>query len=66
MPLKKILLVLPIVLPLLGGVIWMVRLEGRVDAHDQRFTEADNRFGEIRDDLRYVRDRIDQVLARPR
>jgi len=46
---------LAVVLPLLGGGVWLIRLEGRVNVQ-----EALHR--ELRDDLKYVRDRIDKAL----
>jgi hypothetical protein len=66
MPLKKLLIILPLVLALLGGVVWMVRLEGRVNGHDRELFSHEKRFDAIKDDIRYVRDRIDRALERER
>jgi cytochrome c-type biogenesis protein CcmH/NrfF len=66
MPLKKLLIILPLVLALLGGVVWMVRLEGRVNGHDRELLSHEKRFDAIKDDIRYVRDRIDRALERER
>ena len=38
-----------------GIVIWFVRLEGRVNGHDGQISD-------VKDDIRYVRDRIDRAL----
>ena len=39
----------------IGVVVWFVRLEGRVNSHDGQIVG-------MKDDLRYVRDRIDRAL----
>jgi hypothetical protein len=36
-------------------VVWLVRLEGRVNAHDTEHKQT-------REDIRYIRDRIDRAL----
>lgn len=33
--------------PVLGGVIWLIRLEGRVNVGDQRFEDIVNRLKRI-------------------
>jgi hypothetical protein len=38
-----------------AGVIWLVRLEGRVNGHDIEHKTT-------REDIRYIRDRIDRAL----
>lgn len=43
------------ILPLIGGVIWLVRLEGRVNGHDKSLTD-------VEDDVKYIRTRIDAAL----
>jgi hypothetical protein len=57
MALKKLLIMLPLVLALLSGLVWMVRLEGRVDGHDKQIHA-------VEDHIKYVRDRIDRALER--
>jgi hypothetical protein len=39
--------------------VWLVRIEGRVHGHDRELRI-------LRDDIRYVRSRIDQALANAR
>lgn len=41
----------------IGLIVWLVRLEGRVNGHDREVTG-------IRDDLRYIRERIDTLVER--
>jgi hypothetical protein len=38
-----------------AGLVWLVRLEGRVNAHDSTISQ-------IRDDLEYIRGRIDSAI----
>jgi hypothetical protein len=38
-----------------GALAWLFRLEGRINGHDQMIKA-------VREDLRYVRDRIDRAL----
>ncbi len=47
----------------LAGVVWAVRLEGRVATVEKTTEQAIQQF---RDDLRYIRDRIDRALVGPR
>ena len=44
-----------VALPLVGGGVWLIRLEGRVNLQ-----EALHR--ELRDDVTYIRQRIDHAL----
>ena len=50
----------------LAGVVWAVRLEGRVNANDVAIVHVDTQRKEsieqIRADLTYIRTRIDQLL----
>jgi hypothetical protein len=41
--------------PVLAVVIWLIRLEGRVNTTEQRFSD-------LREDVQYIRDRIDDAL----
>lgn len=45
-----------------GGLVWIVRLEGRVNGHDQRHETHEERYAEIRADLSYIRERLDKTL----
>lgn len=52
----------------LGGIIWLVRLEGRVNAHEaaclERQKRLDERHGEISDRLGKIDDKLDQIVER--
>lgn len=45
-----------VALPAGGAVVWLVRLEGRINLHEAQISE-------IKEDVRYIRDRIDDALA---
>lgn len=47
--------VITVGVPILGGVIWLIRLEGRVNTH-QALHDA------LKDDVQYIRERIDRAL----
>lgn len=42
-------------IPAGGAIYWLIRLEGRIDRHDDRYRE-------LRDDVTYIRNRIDRAL----
>jgi len=42
-------------LPAIGALVWLIRLEGRVNTNEAIQHE-------IRDDVRYLRERIDRAL----
>ena len=42
-------------LPVIGGLIWLIRLEGRVNLHERLINDAI-------EDVRYIRERIDAAL----
>lgn len=48
------------------GLVWLVRLEGRVNGHDREIKDTKDQQGkdvrEIHADLRYIRERLDRVL----
>jgi hypothetical protein len=44
-----------IALPVVGGIVWLVRLEGRIN-NNETITSA------LRADVTYIRNRIDQAL----
>ena len=52
---------------LLAGIIWGMRLEGKVLAHDRELQQLrmdiTNAVSQVREDLRYIRDRIDKALG---
>jgi hypothetical protein len=39
----------------LGALVWLIRLEGRINTGEALHTE-------LKEDLRYIRDRIDRAL----
>ena len=46
---------LPAVMVIVAGIVWAVRLEGRVNSADQRFKD-------LKEDIDYIRSRIDRAL----
>lgn len=48
--------VMAALLPIVAGVVWAVRLEGRINANE-------NRVSDMRADLTYIRQRIDAFLG---
>jgi hypothetical protein len=44
-----------IVVPIVGALAWLFRLEGRVD-------KAEGQVADVKADVRYIRDRIDRAL----
>ena len=46
----------------IGYIVWLVRLEGRVNGHDREHKEHKDRHDEMREDLAYIRQRIDKAL----
>jgi hypothetical protein len=45
-----------------GAIVWLVRLEGRIAGHDHEHLQHQARHDEMRADLAYIRDRIDRAL----
>lgn len=41
--------------PALGFIVWLLRLEGRINVQDARYTE-------IKESLAYIRERLDRAL----
>lgn len=39
----------------IGGIVWALRLEGRVNTTEARFTD-------LKGDVQYIRERIDEAL----
>lgn len=50
-----------------GAVVWLVRLEGRVNSHDRELADHKKHTSEdisqLREDVKYIRDRIDRALG---
>lgn len=57
---------LTIVTAFLGGVIWLIRLEGRVNTHEaecsQRQKRADERHGEMTAKLTKIDEKLDRLI----
>lgn len=56
------------VLAALGGVVWAVRIEGKVLSHDKELAQLrddarDDRV-QVRTDLAYIRSRLDELTGR--
>lgn len=51
-----------------GVVAWAVRLEGRINTSDARYDALQKAYladaGETREDIQYIRERLDRVLER--
>lgn len=43
--------------PVLGVIVWLLRLEGRVNTHEALISK-------VGEDVEYIRTRIDQALSR--
>lgn len=48
---------LTLVLSVIGVVVWLVRLEGRVNTQDRMHAE-------LKEAVNYIRDRIDEALSK--
>ncbi len=46
----------------LGAVVWLIRLEGRVNTGESKHANLQERHDELHADVRYIRQRIDQAL----
>jgi hypothetical protein len=46
----------------LSGVVWGLRLEGRVDAQEREYKAV---VAQLRDDVNYIRARLDQLVGKP-
>ena len=56
-----------IVVGVVSGIVWLIRLEGRVNQHEREVTrqfDVSNRDrADLRDDIKYIRDRIDAIAT---
>ena len=57
-------IVLSVGIPVIGGVVWLVRQEGRINAHDERHKQHEEKAKEIKEDLSYIRSKLDDVFER--
>lgn len=46
----------------LGAVVWLIRLEGRVNTNESKHDSLKENHDLLADDVRYIRARIDQAL----
>lgn len=46
----------------LGAVVWLIRLEGRVNTGEAQHQNLKESHDALHDDVRYIRARIDQAL----
>ena len=49
-----------------GAIVWLVRLEGRVNGHDREHAQHKERHDDMRSDIAYIRQRIDSALGQSR
>jgi hypothetical protein len=47
--------VVAIVVPTVTVIVWLVKQEGRISSHDRE-------IGDVKGDVRYIRERIDRAL----
>ena len=52
-----------IVLSALAGIIWAVRVEGRVNSHEVHHANVKESLGTINRELLYIRERIDDFMG---
>jgi hypothetical protein len=51
-------------IPVLGGVVWLVRQEGRINTHEEKHKQHEERAREIKEDLSYIRTKLDDMAGR--
>jgi hypothetical protein len=53
----------------IAALVWLVRLEGRVNSHDREIKDVkdshESDMQQIRLDLNYIRGRIDRAIEKP-
>lgn len=47
-----------------GAVVWLIRLEGRVDKGETKHDSLKESHDELKADVRYIRERIDDALSK--
>lgn len=45
------------------GIIWMIRLEGRVNGHDKEFARSQDDIAEVKAGMIRVEDKLDDLSA---
>lgn len=51
-----------IAVPLVGALGWLFQLKGRLDGHDTQHAAHKQAHEELREDIHYIRNRIDRAL----
>ena len=57
-------LVLSAVVTFVALVAWAVRQEGRINSHDKELLDHAKKHDELREDISYIRNRIDSAVGR--
>lgn len=52
------------ILAVIGGIVWLVRLEGRVDKGETNHANLEKSHDDLKSDVKYIRQRIDEALDR--
>ena len=52
------------VLAVIGGVVWLVRLEGRVNTNESKHDALKDSHDDLKADVKYIRERIDDALSK--
>lgn len=50
--------------PVVGFIVWLVRLEGRINGHDSSFQDVKDNIKDMRSEVHYIRQRIDEAIDR--
>lgn len=58
--------VFTLVLTAVGVIIWLVRLEGRVNLNERLLNDLTKHVEVVQKDVRYIRGRIDELVPRRR
>jgi hypothetical protein len=62
--------VITVALTVLSAIVWAVRVEGIVRAHEQQIaqlrSDMKHEMADMRADVQYIRQRIDQFLGAPK
>jgi hypothetical protein len=53
---------LTVAITFVGAVVWLIRLEGRVNTNEALHATLKANHDELKADVRYIRERIDRAL----
>ena len=63
-------LVIAVAFPIIGAVVWLVRLEGRLNTHERgcekRQLQLDERHAEMGKTLNHIVQKLDRLIELPR